>query len=63
MFERGFLVLGAHAVSYAHTEDDIDRLLAAYDEVLPNLASAIRAKTISTLLKTVPPQHSTTNWR
>ena len=63
MFERGFLVLGAHAISYAHTEDDLDRLLAAYAEVLPKLAAAIQAKTLPSLLKAAPPQCSTTNWR
>ena len=63
MFERGFLVLGAHAVSYAHAEEDIDYLLTAYAEVLPQLAEAIRNKTLSSLLKTIPPQQSTTNWR
>ncbi len=63
MFERGFLVLGAHAISYAHTEDDIDRLLAAYGEVLQKVATALRNKTLPSLLKTVPPKHSTTNWR
>ena len=63
MFERGFLVLGAHAISYAHSEEDIDRLLAVYAEVLPALTSAIRQKTLPSLLKTTPPQHSTTNWR
>ena len=63
MFERGFLVLGVHAMSYAHTEDDIDRLLVAYADVLPKLASAIRNKTLPSLLKASPPQHSTTNWR
>ena len=63
MFERGLLVLGAHAVSYAHTDADIDRLLEAYAEVLSILATAIQNKTLSSLLKTVPPQHSTTSWR
>jgi len=63
MFERGFLVLGVHAISYAHTEEDIDRLLAAYAEVLPNLATAIQDKTLLSFLKTTPPQQSTTNWR
>ena len=63
MFERGLLVLGAHAVSYAHTDADIDRLLEAYAEVLSILATAIQDKTLSSLLKTVPPQHSTTDWR
>ena len=63
VFERGFLVLGAHAVSYAHSEDDIDRLLEAYTDVLGKLSSAIRDKTLRSMLKTAPPQHSTTNWR
>jgi len=63
MFARGFLVLGVHAISFAHTEEDIDRLLAAYAEVLPELATAIRDKTLPSLLKAAPPKHSTTNWR
>jgi glutamate-1-semialdehyde 2,1-aminomutase len=62
MFERGFLVLGIHAISCAHAEEDIDRLLAAYGEVLPQLATAIREKTLPALLKTTPPRYST-NWR
>jgi len=63
MFARGFLVLGAHAISYAHTEEDIDRLLAAYAEVLPGLAAAIRDTTLPSLLRAAPPKHSTTSWR
>ena len=63
MFARGFLVLGAHAISYAHTEKDIDRLLAAYAEVLPGLAAAIRDTTLPSLLRAAPPKHSTTSWR
>lgn len=63
MFARGFLVLGAHMISYAHTEKDIDRLLDAYAEVLPLLATAIHQKTLPDLLKTVPPEHSATSWR
>ncbi|MGL6195011.1 MAG: aspartate aminotransferase family protein [Thermoguttaceae bacterium] len=63
MFEHGFLVLGAHVISYAHTETDIDSLLAAYGDVLPKLAIAIREKTLTGLLKVNPPKHSTTNWR
>jgi len=62
MFERGFLVLGAHALSYVHTENDVDRLLAAYAEVLPKLAAAIRDKTLPALLKAIPPHYST-KWR
>lgn len=41
MFARGVLTLGTHNVSYAHTEQDIAALFAAYDEVLPVLANAV----------------------
>lgn len=63
MFIRGYLVLGAHAISYAHTESDINQLLTAYAEILPVLAMAIRQKTLPTLLKITPPKQSVTNWR
>ena len=63
MFARGFLVLGVHAIFYAHTEEEIDRLLAAYAEVLQHLAMAIQDKTLLSLLRVAPPKHSTTNWR
>jgi glutamate-1-semialdehyde 2,1-aminomutase len=44
MFARGILTLGTHNMSYAHTEEDVAALLAAYDEVLPILREAVRGK-------------------
>jgi glutamate-1-semialdehyde 2,1-aminomutase len=44
MFARGILTLGTHNMSYAHTEQDVAALLAAYDEVLPILRDAVRGK-------------------
>jgi glutamate-1-semialdehyde 2,1-aminomutase len=41
MFMRGILIIGSHNMSYAHSDDDVDALLAAYDEVLPILRTAI----------------------
>jgi len=41
MFARGILVNGGHNLSYAHSEADIDALLAAYDEILPLLVAAV----------------------
>lgn len=41
MFERGILTLGTHNVSYAHSGDDVARLLGAYDEILPMLREAV----------------------
>jgi glutamate-1-semialdehyde 2,1-aminomutase len=37
LFVRGFLFIGTHNMSYAHSAQDIDSLLAAYDEILPML--------------------------
>ena len=39
LFARGVLSLGTHNLSYAHSEADIERLLAVYGEVRPGSAS------------------------
>lgn len=41
MFARGILINGTHNLSYAHQADDIERLLSAYDEVIPMLRDAV----------------------
>ena len=41
MFARGILTLGTHNLSYAHSDEDIEMLLAAYDAVLPSLRAAV----------------------
>lgn len=41
MFARGILTLGSHNMSYAHTDEDVSRLLTAYDEILPLLKEAV----------------------
>lgn len=51
MFERGMLTIGTHNISYAHSQDDIDRLLDVYDEVLPLLVAAIRDRRVAQLLR------------
>lgn len=38
---RGILTLGTHNLSYAHTEEDIDRLLQAYDNLFPEMRRAV----------------------
>jgi glutamate-1-semialdehyde 2,1-aminomutase len=40
MFARGILTLGTHNISYAHSQTDVKRLLAAYAEVMPILREA-----------------------
>ena len=45
---------GMHVLSYSHTVEDIDRLLAAYREVLPILKAAIAEKDIASRLRGRP---------
>ncbi|EEA93402.1 aminotransferase class III-fold pyridoxal phosphate-dependent enzyme [Pseudovibrio sp. JE062] len=40
VFKRGVLTLGAHNVTYAHSSQDIEKLLSVYDEVFPILKDA-----------------------
>jgi glutamate-1-semialdehyde 2,1-aminomutase len=54
MLARGILTIGSHNMSYAHSDTDIDRLVSAYDEILPLLRDAVRNKAISQYLKCPP---------
>ena len=54
MLQRGILTLGTHNISFAHSDDDVDRLLAAYDEVLPLLSSAVESGRVRQLLRCEP---------
>ena len=54
MFARGILMIASHNLSYAHSEADIARLLAAYDEVLPALGEAVRRQDLGEHLRTEP---------
>lgn len=52
--ERGLLSLGTHNMSYAHTSDDVQRVLQIYDEVFPILRSAVRNRAMRQYLKCEP---------
>ena len=54
LFERGILAYGTHNISYAHSEADVDRLLAVYDEVFPLLRAGAIDGRISQLLRCNP---------
>jgi len=54
MFARGVLTLGSHNMSYAHSDADVDRLLAAYDAVLPILRDAVDNRAMRQYLKAEP---------
>jgi glutamate-1-semialdehyde 2,1-aminomutase len=54
MFSRGILTLGSHNMSYAHSSEDVEKLLAAYDEVLSLIATAINNKSLAEELRCAP---------
>ncbi len=54
VFARGILVIGSHNISYAHTDDDVARLLGVYDEVFGMLRSALSEGKIGEYLRTEP---------
>jgi glutamate-1-semialdehyde 2,1-aminomutase len=54
LFSRGFLTFGTHNISYAHSVEDIDALLAAYDEVLPLLRAGAMEGRVGELLRCAP---------
>jgi glutamate-1-semialdehyde 2,1-aminomutase len=41
VFARGILTLGSHNISYSHSDDDIEKLLAIYEDVFLILQDAI----------------------
>ncbi|HJW27030.1 MAG TPA: aminotransferase class III-fold pyridoxal phosphate-dependent enzyme [Rhodocyclaceae bacterium] len=54
MFSRGVLTLGTHNVSYAHRDQDIERLLSVYAEVLDIVADGLRQGRLEQLLRCQP---------
>ena len=54
MFARGILTLGTHNLSYAHSDEDVERLLAAYDAVLPALRAAVDRQDLPARLHAEP---------
>ena len=46
MFRRGILMLASHNVNYSHTDDDIQKLLIAYSEVLEQIKYGLKKSTI-----------------
>jgi glutamate-1-semialdehyde 2,1-aminomutase len=54
MFARGILTIGTNNISYAHTADDIAKILQAYDEVIGILHDAIRRGTLRESLRCEP---------
>lgn len=51
---RGILTLGTHNMSYAHTDEDVARLLDVYENVLPLIGHAVRDQQLADLLHAAP---------
>jgi glutamate-1-semialdehyde 2,1-aminomutase len=54
VFARGVLTLGTHNMSYAHSDEDITRLLNVYNEVFEFLKEIIEKNVMDKWLKTEP---------
>ena len=54
VFARGILTVGTHNMSYAHSDDDIMKLLATYDEVFAIIKEAMTEKNFKNLLRAEP---------
>jgi len=50
VFARGILMIGTHNMSYAHSDSDLEKLLAVYDEVFNNLKQGIVEKKLEVML-------------
>lgn len=51
---RGILTLGTHNMSFAHRDEDVDRLIAVYDEVFPILRGTAEHGGIEAALRCEP---------
>ena len=51
MFARGILTIGSHNMSYSHSDIDLDKLFAAYSEVIPMLVDAVRNRKLEAMLR------------
>ena len=54
LLQRGFLWYGSHNMSFAHTKADIDKLLAAYDEIFDKLKILLSTRQLRKALKDKP---------
>ena len=54
LFRQGFLSIGTHNLSYAHSDEDIQQLLSAYEEILGVFAEVTRQGNINAFLKCKP---------
>lgn len=54
MFARGILTLGSHETTWAHDDNDIEKIIKAYTEVLPLLNDAVKKENLIERLRCEP---------
>jgi glutamate-1-semialdehyde 2,1-aminomutase len=54
VFKRGIYTLGTHNLSYAHSEGDVDTLIACYAEVFPLLKDSVMSGALHERLECAP---------
>ena len=54
MHQRGFLSVGTHNLSHAHSDADIAALLSAYEELLPWLGRTLETGGLRAVLRCEP---------
>jgi len=54
VFARGVLTIGTHNMSYAHSDEDISKLLKVYDEVFGVIKDIVEKKSLDKRLQTKP---------
>jgi len=50
MLARGILTFGSHNLNFSHSDNDLAKLFAAYDEVIPLLVNAVSQKKLEQML-------------
>jgi len=56
MLARGILTIGTHNMSFSHSDEDLDRLFNAYDDVIPMLVEGVRKNKLEAMLRCQPLQ-------
>lgn len=54
MFARGILTFGTHNMSYSHSDTDLNRLFAAYNEVFHVIKDAVENRKMKEYLRCKP---------
>jgi glutamate-1-semialdehyde 2,1-aminomutase len=54
LLQKGILTIGTHNLSYAHTDEDIAALLAAYDRAFAIIGAALREGDLRSRLRCKP---------